>query len=402
MENLNKILDSLQEQILTLYEENSTNLTAHIRLWRLMRREQVFFYWARQQGVTRVGMRPLPSQASSQTKAKEAIEQEIYVTSLSQSRYGDEPWTIGQTSRERLLADPQYCFKKDGVQLEVRFDGDKENLVRYTFWQTIYYQDAMDEWQKTAGLVDSCGLYYVDAQGLKLYYVDFKAEAAKYSRTGLYEVLGNYVTTDVSTSCSGVPHTAASDYTDAEDTAQQRPPARHAITTPKKTSAAPPRRYRVRRSRSRSPRFSSTPTRPRGGVRGPRQRQREPRSTSRSAERVAPPSAEEVGRRHQTPSKRSGGRIARLIADARDPPVIIVKGDGNRVKCLRFRLKSKFPTFFDKISTTWTWTSSDTTDRVGSSRMLISFTDHQQRQVFLDSVPLPSSVRFALGSFDSL
>nr|WJJ59291.1 MAG: E2 protein [Leptonychotes weddellii papillomavirus 9] len=399
MENLNQVLDSLQEQILTLYEENSTDLKAHIRLWRLMRREQVFFHWARQQGVTRVGMRPLPSLASSQQKAKEAIEQEIYITSLSKSRYGSEEWTIANTSRERLLADPKFCFKKDGVQLEVRFDGEKDNIVRYTYWRTIYYQDAMDEWQKTDGLVDSCGLYYMDAQGLKLYYVEFKSEAEKYSKTGLYEVLGNYITT-VSTSCTGLPHTA--DFYSAEDTAQQRPPARHAITTPKKTSVPPARRYRVRRSRSRSPRFSSTPSRTRGGVRGSRQKQRESRSKSRSAERPVPPSAEEVGGRHQTPPKRAGGRVERLIADARDPPVIIVKGDGNRVKCLRFRLKNKFSSKFDRISTTWTWTTSDAPDRIGSARMLISFKDTEQRQKFLDTVPFPPSIRLPLGSFDSL
>lgn len=54
------------------------------------------------------------------------------------------------------------------------------------------------------------------------------------------------------------------------------------------------------------------------------------------------------------------------------------------------------------MSTSFTWVSSETSERLTGSRMLIAFTNEEQRRVFLLTVKLPKGVTFALGNLNEL
>ncbi|ABA61874.1 E2 [Uncia uncia papillomavirus 1] len=380
MENVSKALESVQEQLLALYEKDSAELTEQIRHWNLNRREQVLYYSARQQGITRIGMNPVPSLAAAQHKAKAAIEQELLLRSLLDSGFAGEPWTLMDTSRERLLADPPYCFKKGGQQVEVRFDNDRENVSRYVLWTDIYHQTASDDWRKTRGQADNRGLYYVDEKGVKSYYVDFEQEAKKFGKTGHYAIVSK-LTTPVPTSTTG------SGLGDSSSSG-----AATASGAPKKQT---PTKTRKRLLRLSSPKTTGSRFRRGGGGGGKR-------DLETSTLRPVPPTPEEVGKLATSVPRGSGGRLGRLLHEARDPPILVLKGDPNSLKCTRYRLKGKYSDLFCRASTTWQWTSSTGTDRWGRSRMLLTFADREQRDLFEKTVKLPKSVSYFRGFLEDL
>lgn len=366
MENIGQALDSVQEELLTHYEKDSKDLKDQIEHWKLNRRENALLFLARKNGVTRIGMKPVPPMSVSQQRAKQAIEQQLLCESLLSSDYGRESWSLQDTSRETLLTDPELCFKKHGQSVEVKFDNDPTNVSSYVLWKDIYHQTDSDTWRKTHGMVDQHGIYYKDEHGLKVYYVSFRDEAAKYGTTGMYEV--NKLTSNVPTS-AGARDASPPGPTSGPSTPRQKP------QTPKRRQR--PIRLTTPRSRHRL-----------GG--------------RREGESLTPPNPEEVGRLTQTTPKGPGSRLGRLLLDARDPPILILKGEANPLKCLRYRLKAKHSSFFLRVSTTFYWTSATGPDRWGKARMIVTFKSEEQRASFLSQVSLPKSVRYYKGSLDEL
>lgn len=406
-------LNSIQNQILDLYEQNSTRLDDHITLWNLMRKEYALLFYARKQGLTRLGGQILPSSASSQSSAKEAIKQALYLQSLRDSQYGDEPWTLQETSKERLNAEPEQCFKKGGTQIDVMFDKDPENVSRYVLWTWIYHQDDNDAWVKTRGRVDHKGLYYLDEQGDRVSYIDFSEEAMKYSNTALWTVMHNSIVLPDDSSTSEEAHAGTS------DTSEVREPPTSADEWLKELEEAQDPEIQGSRRRGRP---HSTPRQPKrlreekggggggGGGRGRLRfsgrlrrggrggRGRPSRSLFNERAVPRPPSAAEVGRSTKTVEGPSRSRLEGLLKEARDPPFVGLKGKSNTLKCVRYRLKGHYGQYFDKITTTWQWTSSTGNDRCGDGRILILFKDDAQRSRFLDQVKLPKSVKIFIGS----
>ncbi|ASH99072.1 E2 [Ailuropoda melanoleuca papillomavirus 4] len=380
METLNELLDYVQDQLLILYETNSNKIADQIKHWHLNRKENVLLYYARKNGITRLGMRPIPSLQVSHQKARAAIEQELMLQSLGKSNFGSEKWTLQDTSKERLLAEPRYCFKKGGKEIDVRFDNKAENITRYTLWDWIYYQDDNDKWQKTEGQVDERGLFYLDQAGVKVYYVNFEEESKKYGKTGAYEVLHKLTKNAISTSSF-----RSSSGGESEHPTSSGLSSRH--STPRKKIHSPGRRTRRYRRRA-SPCVS----------RGRRERESPPKE--HPARRLLPPSPGEVGGCHHTSQAGAGGRLERLVQEARDPPLLVLGGNPNSLKCLRFRLRKGYGGLFDTVSTTWQWTN--VRDPKVNHRMLVAFTDTQQREQFLLKVPLPKSVSHFFGSFNGL
>ncbi|AAX86622.1 E2 protein [Puma concolor papillomavirus 1] len=374
MENISLALESVQEQLLTLYETDSPDLRDQIKHWKLIRREQVLYYCARRRGITRVGMAVVPPLAAAQQRAKAAIEQELLLQSLLESDFAGEPWTLSDTSRERLLTEPAYCFKKDGEQIEVRYDNDRENMSSHVLWTAIYYQSDDDKWRKTQGRVDARGLFYVDNCGVKTYYVDFEQEAKKYGKTGEYEIV-NKLTTPIltSTTPAGLGHSSSSG-------------AATRGGTPKKQTPTKKRKRPLRISSPRTPR-------PGGFRRGGRQ------GLASSTPKPTSSSPEEAGRPAAGLPRRSGAGPEGSLQQ--DPPVLVLAGDANSLKCVRFRLKGKHSSLFCRVSTTWTWTAPYGTDRWGRSRMLLTFRDNNQREIFEKTVRLPQSVQSFRGSFEA-
>ena len=113
MESLTERFDAVQENLLELYESGSDNIEDQILYWNLMRKEGVLFYYARQKGITRLGLQHVPSLAVSEFKAKQAIMMTLQLESLKNSEYGSEKWTMQDTSLELYNTEPQHTFKKE-------------------------------------------------------------------------------------------------------------------------------------------------------------------------------------------------------------------------------------------------------------------------------------------------
>ena len=156
-------------------------------------------------------------------------------------------------------------------------------------------------------------------------------------------------------------------------------------------------RSRSRRSRSRS---RSRRDRGRAASRG-RGGYRTRRSRSKSVDTSGIP-PEQVGSSLQSVGRQHSGRLARLLDEARDPPVILLKGKANTLKCYRYRAKEKYKGYYDRFSTTWSWVTAGSNDRIGRSRMIITFTSKSQRQMFLGLMKLPKGVDWSFGCFDSI
>ena len=95
-------------------------------------------------------------------------------------------------------------------------------------------------------------------------------------------------------------------------------------------------------------------------------------------------------------------RLGRLLDEAIDPPVILVRGDANTLKCFRNRARVRYTGLFKYFSTTWSWVAGDSTERLGRSRMLILFTSAGQRKDFDETVKYPKGVDRSYGNLDSL
>lgn len=480
MEALNERFNALQETLLDIYESGKDDIDTQILHWNCLRKEQILLNYARRHGIMRVGYQHVPPLAVTETKAKEAIGMVLVLESLKKSAYGNESWTLVNTSLETYRTPPSNCFKKGPSNIEVRYDNDSENIMHYTVWDSIYYQNADEQWEKVQGHVDYVGAYYMDGQH-KQYYIQFADDAARYSKTGIWEVRSNEetlfapVTSSTqpggeqgvavptsSTDASASPATTTTAYgTTREDTREQQQqqqqkakrrrygrkassPTGSTTTSPRKTSQGSRSRSRNRRrktqgskrrsgrqrsssnssqssnsrssrKRARSPgggsgrrssptsasqRARSRSQTPRRGKSGSRSRSRSRSKSQHSKGGGVSPS--EVGRDLQTVSGRHLGRLEQLLADARDPPVILFKGAANTLKCYRYRERQRLKGLYKCFSTTWSWVGSEDCTRIGRARMIVSFTSYSQRQDFTKRMKTPKGVDWCFGNFDKL
>lgn len=457
MDTLSERFNALQENLMDIYESGRDDLETQILHWQYLRQEQVLFYFARKHGVMRLGYQPVPPLATSEAKAKDAIGMVILLQSLQKSQYGNEPWTLTQTSLETVRSPPANCFKKGPQNIEVMFDNDPENLMVYTTWSYIYYQTVEDTWSKVEGKVDYYGAYYLEGT-LKVYYIEFEVDAARFGKTGVWEVHVNEDTifAPVTSSSPAAGEGAATSIDSASLSPVNRQPPTTAVSTRKRT---PPRtesrRYKrkassptatttrrqkrqgqrqedtARRARStsrgrqgisrggdqrrrrRSRETSISPERGRGGRsrRGPTTRSQSrslsrSQSRSKSRSRGSSPgggvSPADVGSSVRSLGRKHTGRLERLLEEARDPPVIVLRGEANKLKCFRFRAKKKYKDLVKYYSTTWSWVGGTTNDRIGRSRMLLAFASNTERELFIKIMKLPPGVDWSLGSLDDL
>ena len=346
----------------------------------------------------------IPTLIVSENKAKQAILMTLQLRSLQKSQFGNEAWTLQDTSYEAYTSAPENTFKKGGFTVDVYYDNDEDNYYPYTAWSFIYYQNGDDVWYKVPGQVDYEGLYYETHDGEKQYYVTFDKDAARFSRTGMWTVkYKNHTISSTSiTSTSGHPghsppreqssNTLARETEASETRRRERPPESNprrpqspAWQSDRATSPETPGK-RVQRRRRRGERESATK----------RREQRAARGGLSSA-----PSPEEVGKRHRLVERKGLSRLGQLQAEARDPPLILVKGPANTLKCWRFKCKQKYYGLFYRISTNFSWVGEGSA-RLGTPRMLIAFTSTTQRQAFLKSVVFPKGTEFSLGNLYSL
>lgn len=346
MEVLNTSFAALQEKLLMLYEQESDVLEQQILFWKLIRRENVLMFYARKQGLTRLGMQSLPSLTVSEGKAKQAIMMQTELESLGRSGFAGESWSMQDTSVERYLANPPNTFKKDPYSVAVYYDNDPTNRHEYINWKRIYFFGADEDWHVVEGKTDDTGLYYVTDDGSKEYFEMFSVDASRFSRTDTWTV----DKPTVSTPSSSV-HTASA-------------PSTSPATPSTKASA---------RKRTR------LPQRDRGVG-------------------VGPVSASEVGSLRRTSYRKRGStRLEQLIADARDPPIVLLKGFTKALKHFKKTNRAVLSLSGARLSTIFKWLGHG--DR---ARMLLAFSTFTQRREFLARVQLSAETDVALGNLDSI
>lgn len=430
--DLNQLYESLQEQILTLYEEENTDLESQLKHWRLQRRSSAVQYYARQQGLKRLGMQPVPSLASSEASGKTAIEMTILIHSLLQSPFSNESWTLQDTSADLVLnTAPKRTFKKLPFNVEVWFDNDASNTFPYVTFRLIYARDENEQWYKTEGQVDYNGMYIIEANGDKAYYKLFSEDAAIYGHTGMWTVRYNNHTLFPPSSSSRTPPgspTAIVISSDEDDAAPTESPDTVPETGRGRTTAAqsqeeskglrgpqaespPPSGIQQRRERQREGGQQREPSSPpvkrakadsSGGIR--RRGARGGGGTrgggrSREAGGGSAPTAEEVGSRHRSVDTRGLTKLGRLQEEARDPLIIIVQGPSNCLKCWRYRLH-KYSDLYNYCTTVFKWIGNPCGS--ADSRILLSFTSSTQRQKFVTYVKTPRHCKYSFGSLDAL
>lgn len=365
MDTLAKRLDVCQDKMLELYETDSNKLEDQITHWHLVRVECALLYKARECGYTHIGHQVVPPLSVTKEKARRAIEVHVALQQLQESAYAHEPWTLRDTSREMWDAVPKGCWKKTGVTVEVRYDGDETKAMCYVQWKEIIVQNISDDqWVKVKGHVSHEGLYYVH-ENETTYYVKFADDAYVYGETGEWEVhVGGKVI-----------HRHAFD---PVSSTREVPVTGPLYTTTQASTQAPlgaeegPQPKRQRREGFQQQRPESQPP--------STQANQHPRNTlvtekPRNCDSTSP-------------------HIDWHPSAVDSAPVIHLRGDPNCLKCFRYRLHAGKSKLFARVSSTWRWSCEPENQ---SAFVTIWYTNDQQRSEFLSSVKIPHGMQAILG-----
>lgn len=375
---------------MNLIEKDSKSLKDHIDYWESIRKEQVLAYYAKKENMSRLGLQPLPPAKVSEQKAKEAIRLQLLLQSLYQSEFGSEPWTLSECSLEMLDAPPRNCFKKQPYTVTVQFDNDVRNTFPYICYEFIYYQDSKDKWYKVRGKADHNGLYFTEVTGDRVYFKLFQPDATVYGKTGQWTVISKNKTIHSSVTSSSRNVFGPADEEPGPSTSYNKSQQERSGTGESESPQDP------------EPSSSTSAVRLR---RGRRQREHPYRTRRQQPElgTDSAPSPEEVGRRSEPVAKHGLSRLRRLQEEARDPPVIIITGRQNNLKCWRHRFTQKYSDLYECCSTAWKWLGPNSEGYRGTdAKLLIAFKNQEQRQAFLNTVNLPKNSTFSMGHLDSL
>nr|ABU90815.1 E2 [Rhesus papillomavirus 1b] len=361
MEALAERLSALQDRILELYEDDSKDLKDQIEHWKCVRQECAVLYKAREVGFTHLNHQVVPPLTVSRAKAHKAIEVQLALESLQNSEYNDEEWTLQDASLEMWHTEPKGCFKKKGVPVTVLFDCDKDNTMEYVLWGHIYVWGD-NGWVKTFGEADNWGLHYTVA-GDKVYYVQFYEDAKKYGHGNgngdgyEWEVHVGGTVMHYSDSVSSATHCDKLPTVEIVSGLQPINPSPPPANPSAKENVWSSPAKRVRRSDS-----GGDPVRALDGK-------------SRSVL---------CGSAHNNATGSSG--------DSNYTPIVHLKGESNCLKCLRFRL-GKHKNLYINISSTWRWANHANEKAI----VTVTFASELQRQQFLSTVKIPSTVTLSQG-----
>lgn len=396
MAALRKALDAAQEALMRLYEKGSSDLADHIEHWKWQRREQCLFYAARKKGFTRISGQVVPACQISEQKAKEAITMQLLLQNLQQTDFGDGVWTMSDTSWERYTADPSNYIKTGPFVVEVVFDGDNSNVMWYTGWREIYIFCQDGQWIKRPVQCCSKGLYFCNELGERVYYVDMADEAKKYGQSNQWDIKFQSQIFSSAPVTSSTGKAASSPLCASRDTATVS--SKHSLDRRPATETDSPatKRYKHRGPRSFGGGSDWIPAN---------------NISKRLPQPPTPTHCVSSGLQStEAPGKETENAPAALhlpssTFDDPDPsisvkephegpgcPLLLLKGEGNQLKCLRRRLKLKYSSLIATISTTWQWSGQLGSDRIGRPRMLLFFSDTGKRSIFMDVVQLPKGI----------
>nr|AYA93795.1 MAG: E2 protein [Human papillomavirus] len=384
--DLTERLDALQKALSDLIEAGPTDLDSIINYYTLLRKFHVLEYYCKKEGFSHLGLHHIPASRVSEHNAKTAIHMGIVLKSLAKSQFSKETWTLQETSSDLFASPPKNCFKKGGYEVTVWFDDDKDNAFPYVNWENIYYQDAEEKWHKTEGKVDYDGLYYVEHDGSKSYFLLFYEDSVRYSKNKVWSVHYKNEHIYLPTSASRRAGVSASSETSAH-------------TTRDTTLQSSPNRRRAPQEEEGSP----GPSQQQPTLRRRRRREGEPTTTTTKRRRrpsrgFGVPSAEEVGSSHRSVTRTNLTRLERLQEEARDPALILLRGSANQLKCWRYRSKPKCGSII--FSSVFKWVSLDAS--LQESRMLIAFGSVTERDKFIQKTHFPKGTSYTIGSLNAM
>ncbi|ABV27563.1 E2 [Capreolus capreolus papillomavirus 1] len=382
-----------QEQQMELIEKNSQCLADHVIFWETVRSEQVLLYAARKKGLTMLGMCPVPACSVSAEKAKQAIEMQLLLTEMLETPWGQLPWSLCDTSWDRYVQEPKKCLKQGARIIEVEYDGNSSNKTWYTAWSALYMRTSTG-WELYTGSADGLGLYFASMNGARTYYEFFSKDATRYGTTGTWIVRDGH---NVFHSPSGPsPHLRhnleglwqhnydpVSRGTDAPDRAVFDSSPRHS------PFHGP---FRAGQDRNRtagrpSPYSSHSSGSAAGSNSSPALPSAVPLGDQRGEEGDSPPSPDSTEVTSQAAA--AAAVTFNLFGTEGAHQCLLVTGNGNQVKCYRFRIKKNHRHRYRDCTTTW-WTVGDEgSERQGNATVLITFISPDQRRDFLKAVPLP-------------
>lgn len=387
-------LDALQQALMQIYEEAPTDLASQIRYYQLLRKQCVLEYYLRKEGYITIGLHHLPVTRVSEYHAKQAIKMVLLLKSLQMSPYGNERWSLQDTSADLLDSPPKNCFKKEGFDVEVWFDKDPKNVYPYTNWKWIYYQDESDQWHKVPGETDYNGLYFEEVNGDRTYFLLFHKDAARFGNTNEWIVNVGNEQISLSTNSSSRRSTSGPSQQPSTVGEQSPGPSRDTYTTEETDQ----RRVTQESPQSTGERLPLRRRRKRGeGKQTPKKRRRGGGGADRH---TSSPTASEVGGSHRSVVRSGLSRLERLQAEARDPLVIILRGPPNTLKCWRYRCNSKLNACFEYMSTVFRWVTNNA--NLQGSRVLITFKSQSQRDQFIKLAHFPSGTTYSFGNLDQL
>lgn len=363
MDTLADRLDACQDKLLDLYEKDSNTLEDQLLHWQYTRLEKAILFKAREAGLTHIGHQVVPASSVTKEKARQAITVHLSLQSLNNSEFKHEPWTLQDTSLDMWNVPPKGCWKKGGRPIRVKYDGEDDKEMEYVSWGFIYIYCGSDEtWHKVPGKISHAGCYY-ELEGRKHYYVDFGKEAKQYGVKNMWEVhvggtIIHHACDSVSSTQGGVPISTA-------ETAAQS-----LYTTTAPTPAATKKTPQVQAPPAKRQRLGSD------GIQQP-----DSTGDKRSFVDSCLP---------RTQNNPGIPQWSRDNSNSHGAPVIHLKGDPNRLKCLRYRLHQSVPQLFERASSTWRWTCGGSEDK--QSFVTLWYRDTEQRQQFLARVNIPKGI----------
>nr|WPK29457.1 MAG: E2 protein [Varecia variegata papillomavirus 2]WPK29463.1 MAG: E2 protein [Varecia variegata papillomavirus 2] len=103
-----------------------------------------------------------------------------------------------------------------------------------------------------------------------------------------------------------------------------------------------------------------------------------------------------LGRGAGTPEGQGQQGSGPVSSTTGNTPVVLLKGESNRLKCWRYRCRHKWSNLYYRVSSGFSWLGEDACK--GDARMLFAFAGLGQRQNFLDTVTFPPGSEVTLGA----
>lgn len=260
-----------------------------------------------------------------------------------------------------------------------------------------------DGWTVTTSGADAKGIF-CEMQGIREYYTLFASDAERFGTRGTWEVIDQNRRFHFPPTSSSDPDTVDGVAGPAAAPRRGEGPSGEPVPaepdSPSRCLARDPGRRGSSCSRGRGGARVHPYVVPGGGgilvtapPPSPLQSRVSPGSSRHQESGHRPPSPDSTEEERQAPVAAAGpAEQFDLLQGRGHSPCLLIEGNGNKVKCLRFRLKRGHRHRFGHITTTFWATGDEGSDRQGNGTILVTFGSSSERKTFLDNVSIPSEL----------